>query len=127
MLLTSTLTSKGVAGVSLRASLVVIAATLSQFNLPEEGLLLIMAITRSWNMGRSATNVIGNSLATAVVAKWEGNRLEQRRRYGGDDRGDGSGTGMSGLRAPPACRLPWPAGGSALAEEGALLQHRYHQ
>jgi Na+/H+-dicarboxylate symporter len=71
MLLTLMLTSKGVAGVP-RASLVVIAATLSQFNLPEEGLLLILGIDTFLDMGRSATNVIGNSLAAAVVAKWEG-------------------------------------------------------
>jgi Na+/H+-dicarboxylate symporter len=71
MLLTLMLTSKGVAGVP-RASLVVIAATLSQFHLPEEGLLLILGIDTFLDMGRSATNVIGNSLATAVVAKWEG-------------------------------------------------------
>ncbi len=71
MLLTLMLTSKGVAGVP-RASLVVIAATLSQFNLPEEGLLLILGIDTFLDMGRSATNVIGNSLATAIVAKWEG-------------------------------------------------------
>jgi Na+/H+-dicarboxylate symporter len=71
MLLTLMLTSKGVAGVP-RASLVVIAATLSQFNLPEEGLLLLIGIDTFLDMGRSATNVIGNSLATAVVAKWEG-------------------------------------------------------
>src|SRR3978361_2318821 len=71
MLLTLMLTSKGVAGVP-RARLVVIAATLSQFNLPEEGLLLILGIDTFLDMGRSATNVIGNSLATAVVATWEG-------------------------------------------------------
>jgi Na+/H+-dicarboxylate symporter len=71
MLLTLMLTSKGVAGVP-RASLVVIAATLHQFGLPEEGLLLILGIDTFLDMGRSATNVIGNSLATAVVAKWEG-------------------------------------------------------
>ena len=71
MLLTLMLTSKGMAGVP-RASLVVIAATLSQFKLPEEGLLLILGIDTFLDMGRSATNVIGNSLATAVVAKWEG-------------------------------------------------------
>jgi Na+/H+-dicarboxylate symporter len=51
---------------------VVIAATLGQFSLPEEGLLLILGIDTFLDMGRSATNVIGNSLATAVVAKWEG-------------------------------------------------------
>ena len=71
MLATLMITSKGVAGVP-RASLVVIAATLSQFNIPEAGLLMIMGIDTFLDMGRSATNVIGNSLATAVVAKWEG-------------------------------------------------------
>ena len=55
-----------------RASLVVIAATLSQFSLPEKGLLLILGIDTFLDIGRSATNVIGNSLATAVVAKWKG-------------------------------------------------------
>ena len=49
-----------------------IAATLGQFNIPEAGLLMIMGIDTFLDMGRSATNVIGNSLATAVVAKWEG-------------------------------------------------------
>src|SRR5207245_1432395 len=71
MLLILMLTSKGMAGVP-RASLVVIAATLSQFNIPEAGLLLILGIDQFLDMGRSATNVIGNSLATAVVSKWEG-------------------------------------------------------
>ncbi len=71
MMLTLMLTSKGVAGVP-RASLVVIAATLNQFNIPEAGLLLIMGIDQFLDMGRSATNVIGNSIAAAVVAKWEG-------------------------------------------------------
>jgi len=65
------LTSKGMAGVP-RASLVVIAATLAQFNIPEAGLLLLLGIDHFLDMGRSATNVIGNSVATAVVAKWEG-------------------------------------------------------
>ncbi len=65
------LTSKGIAGVP-RASLVVIAATLSQFNIPEAGLLLLLGIDHFLDMGRSATNVVGNSIATAVVAKWEG-------------------------------------------------------
>lgn len=71
MLLILMLTSKGMAGVP-RASLVVIAATLNQFSIPEAGLLLIMGIDQFLDMGRSATNVIGNSLATAVVAKWQG-------------------------------------------------------
>jgi Na+/H+-dicarboxylate symporter len=71
MLLILMLTSKGMAGVP-RASLVVIAATLSQFNIPEPGLLLILGIDHFLDMGRTATNVVGNSVATAVVAKWEG-------------------------------------------------------
>ncbi|MDO8377689.1 dicarboxylate/amino acid:cation symporter [Phenylobacterium sp.] len=64
-------TSKGMAGVP-RASLVVIAATLSYFKLPEAGLILILAVDHLLDMGRSATNVVGNSVAAAVVAKWEG-------------------------------------------------------
>ena len=64
------LTSKGVAGVP-RASLVVILATLKQFGIPEAGLLLILGIDQFLDMGRSATNVIGNSLAAAAVAKYE--------------------------------------------------------
>ena len=67
-----------------RASLVVIAATLSQFNIPEAGLLMIMGIDTFLDMGRSATNVIGNSLATAVVAKWEG-ELAPEHEMGSDD------------------------------------------
>jgi len=64
------LTSKGVAGVP-RASLVVILATLQQFGIPEAGLLLILGIDQFLDMGRSATNVIGNSLAASAVAKFE--------------------------------------------------------
>jgi len=83
MLATLMITSKGVAGVP-RASLVVIASTLSQFNIPEAGLLMIMGIDTFLDMGRSATNVIGNSLATAVVAKWEG-ELKAEHELGPDD------------------------------------------
>jgi Na+/H+-dicarboxylate symporter len=71
MMLVLMLTSKGMAGVP-RASLVVIAATLGQFNIPETGLLLLLGVDHFLDMGRSATNVIGNSVATAVVSKWEG-------------------------------------------------------
>ncbi|MBN8428338.1 MAG: dicarboxylate/amino acid:cation symporter [Xanthomonadales bacterium] len=71
MLLILMVTSKGMAGVP-RASLVVIAATLAQFNIPEAGLLLLLGIDHFLDMARSATNVIGNSVATAVVSKWEG-------------------------------------------------------
>jgi Na+/H+-dicarboxylate symporter len=71
MLLTLMITSKGVAGVP-RASLVVITATLAQFDIPEAGLLLILAVDHFLDMGRSATNVVGNAVASTVVAKWEG-------------------------------------------------------
>lgn len=64
-------TSKGMAGVP-RASLVVIASTLGYLGIPEAGLLLILGIDQFLDMGRSATNVVGNAVATTVVAKWEG-------------------------------------------------------
>ena len=75
MLLTLMVTSKGIAGVP-RASLVVIAATLSQFGIPEAGLLLIIGIDQFLDMGRSATNVVGNAIAASVVAHWEGGFAE---------------------------------------------------
>ena len=71
MLLVLMLTSKGIAGVP-RASLVVIAGTLATFNIPEAGIALLIGIDPLLDMGRSATNVVGNSVATAVVSKWEG-------------------------------------------------------
>ncbi len=71
MLLTLMLTSKGMAAVP-RASLVVIAGTMAQFGLPEAGLVLILAVDQFLDMGRTGTNVVGNAVATAVVAKWEG-------------------------------------------------------
>ena len=71
MLLLLLVTSKGIAGVP-RASLVVIAATLPFFDIPAAGLLLILAVDHFLDMGRSATNVIGNAVAAAVVAQWEG-------------------------------------------------------
>jgi len=76
MLLILMLTSKGMAGVP-RASLVVIAATLHQFDIPEAGLLLILGIDTFLDMGRSATNAVGNSIASAVVAKWEGELMTE--------------------------------------------------
>ena len=71
MMLMLLVTSKGMAGIP-RASLVVIAGTLSTFNIPVEGLLLLLGIDQILDMGRSATNVVGNAVATAVVSKWEG-------------------------------------------------------
>ncbi|SAL07250.1 sodium:dicarboxylate symporter [Caballeronia calidae] len=76
MLLTLMFTSKGMAGVP-RASLVVIAATLHQFGIPEAGLLLILGVDMFLDMGRSATNAVGNSIASAVVAKWEGQLMSK--------------------------------------------------
>ena len=70
MLLVLMISSKGIAGVP-RASLVVVAAVLPMFNLPAEGVLLILGIDHFLDMGRTATNVLGNAIATAVVAKWE--------------------------------------------------------
>jgi Na+/H+-dicarboxylate symporter len=77
MLLILMLTSKGMAGVP-RASLVVIAATLNQFSIPEAGLLLILGVDTFLDMGRSATNAVGNSIASAAVAKWEGELLPEK-------------------------------------------------
>ena len=77
MLLVLMITSKGMAGVP-RASLVVIAATMSMFRIPEAGLLLILAVDHFLDMGRSATNVVGNAVAASVVARWEGDLNEER-------------------------------------------------
>ena len=71
MLLVLMLTSKGIAGVP-RASLVVVLATCSMFNIPPEGVALFLPIDQFCDMFRSATNVVGNALATTVVSKWEG-------------------------------------------------------
>jgi proton glutamate symport protein len=77
MMLTLMLTSKGVAGVP-RASLVILAGTVSTFNLPMEGVALLLGIDQILDMGRTATNVTGNCVATAVVARWEGVLDESR-------------------------------------------------
>ena len=71
MLLVLMISSKGIAGVP-RAALVVVAAVLPMFGLPEAGILLILGIDHFLDMGRTLTNVLGNAIATAVVAKWEG-------------------------------------------------------
>ncbi len=78
MLLVLMLTSKGIAGVP-RASLVVVAATCTMFNIPAIGIALILPIDHFCDMFRTATNVLGNSLATAVVSKWEGELEEQKQ------------------------------------------------
>jgi Na+/H+-dicarboxylate symporter len=71
MLLVLMLTSKGIAGVP-RASLVVVLATCAMFKIPPEGVALILPIDHFCDMFRTATNVVGNALATSVVSKWEG-------------------------------------------------------
>jgi proton glutamate symport protein len=75
MLLTLMLTSKGVAGVP-RASLVILAGTLASYNLPLEGVTLILGVDELMDMARTMVNVIGNCLATVVIAKWEGEFVE---------------------------------------------------
>ena len=79
MMLTLMLTSKGMAGVP-RSALVVLAATLTTFNLPIEGAAILLAIDQVMDMGRTAVNVMGNCIATAVVARWEGVFDDQRMR-----------------------------------------------
>jgi Na+/H+-dicarboxylate symporter len=71
MLLILLLTSKGMAGIP-RASLVVIAGMLTYFNIPAEGMLLLLGIDQVLDMGRAATNVVGNAVATTVISRWEG-------------------------------------------------------
>lgn len=75
MLLILMVTSKGIAGVP-RAALMVIAASLSYFGLPEQGLVFVIAIDHVLDMGRTATNVLGNAVAATLVAKWEGELTE---------------------------------------------------
>src|SRR5438045_2816355 len=77
MLLVLMVTSKGMAGVP-RASLVVIAAIMPMFRIPEAGLLLILAVDHFLDMGRSGTNVVGNAVASAVIARWEGTLKAER-------------------------------------------------
>jgi proton glutamate symport protein len=79
MMLTLMLTSKGVAGVP-RAALVVLTATLTQFGLPLEGAAILLGIDQVMDMGRTAVNVMGNCIATAVVARWEGVFDDERMR-----------------------------------------------
>jgi proton glutamate symport protein len=74
MMLMLMLTSKGVAGVP-RAALVILAGTLAQFNLPLEGAAVLLGIDAILDMARTSVNVVGNCLATAVVARWEGVKL----------------------------------------------------
>ena len=80
MLLVFMLTSKGIAGVP-RASLVVVLATCGMFNIPAEGIGLILAIDVFCDMGRTMTNVLGNALATVAVSKWEGELVHHSHHH----------------------------------------------
>ena len=71
MMLTLMLTSKGVAGVP-RAAMVILLGTVGSFNLPAEGVIVILGVDELMDMARTAVNVIGNCLATVVIARWEG-------------------------------------------------------
>jgi proton glutamate symport protein len=75
MMLTLMLTSKGVAGVP-RAAIVIMAATVTSFHLPAEGVALLFGVDTLMDMARTSVNVLGNCLASAVVARWEGAKLE---------------------------------------------------
>jgi len=78
MMLTLMLTSKGVAGVP-RASLVILAGTLASYNLPVEGVTLILGVDAVMDMARTSVNVVGNCLATVVISKWEGEFKETNK------------------------------------------------
>ena len=103
ILLTLMISSKGIAAVP-RASLVVIAATLAMFDLPVEGIALVLAIDQFLDMGRTATNVLGNAVATSVITKWEG-MLQPPLDPDGEDLHAPSDTaehGRHGLHLDPA-------------------------
>lgn len=96
------LTSKGMAGVP-HASLVVIAATLGQFNIPEAGLLLIIGVDHFLDMGRTATNVLGDAVASAAVAKWENVLVPSSADVSVDDAG---GHHKDGIRSDEEGPIP---------------------
>jgi proton glutamate symport protein len=85
MMLTLMLTSKGVAGVP-RAALVVLTAPLTQFGLSLEGAAILLGVDQILDMGRTAVNVMGNCIAAAVVARWEGVFDDSRMEAFGRDR-----------------------------------------
>ncbi len=102
ILLTLMISSKGVAAVP-RASLVVITGTLAMFGLPVEGVALILGIDQFLDMGRTATNVVGNAVATSVITKWEGMLEAEEPAEGGHPRAPShtAAGGMAGLDLAP--------------------------
>ena len=93
LLLVLMLSSKGMAGVP-RGAVVVVAAVAPMFNLPVAGVALILAIDQILDMGRTVTNVLGNSVASAVIAKWETARADRRAQGAGFDSWQGSNSGF---------------------------------
>jgi hypothetical protein len=117
MMLTLMLTTKGVAAVP-RASIVVLSGTLTAFGLPLEGIALILAVDEFMDMARTAVNLFGNCLATAVVARWEGVELganAKTARDGGEP--DGSGGGKRGVSEGSGERAE---AGEVVAQSSAL-------
>ncbi|GGD87300.1 C4-dicarboxylate ABC transporter [Tsuneonella deserti] len=106
ILLTLMISSKGIAAVP-RASLVVIAATLVMFDLPAEGIALVLAIDQFLDMGRTATNVFGNAVATSVITKWEGMLQPMRDPDADEDVAPSrtSSEGRQGLNLDPDANL----------------------
>ncbi|MEQ1510658.1 MAG: dicarboxylate/amino acid:cation symporter [Sphingopyxis sp.] len=102
ILLTLMISSKGVAAVP-RASLVVITGTLAMFGLPVEGVALILGIDQFLDMGRTATNVVGNAVATSVITKWEGMLEVEEPEYVEHPHAPSHGAahGMAGLDLAP--------------------------
>ncbi|HSB09685.1 MAG TPA: cation:dicarboxylase symporter family transporter [Blastocatellia bacterium] len=96
MVFTLMLTSKGVAGVP-RAALVILAGTLASFNLPAEGVIIILGVDELMDMARTSINVIGNCLATVVVARWE--RAFRTAEWKAEERELEAVTGQKGLAA----------------------------
>jgi Na+/H+-dicarboxylate symporter len=120
LLLIMMLTSKGIAGVP-RAGLVVVIATLPYSHLPPEGVLLIVGIDQVLDMGRTMTNVIGNGIATAVVAKWEGELgvpedAVASPRHGSDQ----AGVQTTAKSTPPVLVSAEPSPGSSAKSQNLL-------
>jgi proton glutamate symport protein len=105
MMLTLMLTSKGVAGVP-RASLVILAGTLASFGLPLEAVAVILGVDELMDMARTTVNLIGNCLATVVMARWEGEF-------------DDSATGeVAGEATPEVKEVPLPEPATPMAQTG---------
>ena len=101
MMLTLLITSKGIAAVP-RASLVVLAGTLTKFGLPLEGIAVILGVDEVMDMARTAVNLVGNCLATAVVGRWEGELASAPEAARIEARATGPAPELSRLSTPPS-------------------------